>query len=193
VQYRKDEGAEVDPGHAGSRGCLRTVGPLVLGVGVVLTAIGFISFSSAFGGSGMPRYFWCAFIGLPMTGIGGAITKFAYMGRIGRYVAGEMAPVAKDTFNYVAKGAAPGVKDIARAVGEGLAAGGAAGGAGGAAASGEGRTLVRCHKCNKENDDKAKFCDECGTALAKTKPCPSCGEKNDPDARFCDECGKRFD
>jgi hypothetical protein len=144
---------------------LRTVGPVALGLGLVLTAIGFISFFSAFGGSGMPRYFWCAFIGLPMTGIGGAITKFAYMGRIGRYVAGE-----------------------------GLAAGGAAGAASGAAApSSNDRTVVRCHKCNKENDDKAKFCDECGTALAKTKPCPSCGEKNDPDARFCDDCGKRFD
>jgi len=183
MQYRRDESAQIDPRHAESRGCLRTVEPMMLGLGLLLTAIGFISFFSAFGGRGMPRFFWCAFLGLPMTAVGGAITKFAYMGRIGRYVAGEMAPVAKDTFNYVAKGAAPGVKDIARAVCEGVAA---------ADSPREGRTVVRCHKCNKENDADAKFCDECGAALAKTKPCPNCGEKNDPDARFCDECGRRL-
>ena len=35
-------------------------------------------------------------------------------------------------------------------------------------------------------------CDSCGTAIAKTKPCPQCDEINDPDAKFCDNCGYKY-
>ena len=56
-----------------------------------------------------------------------------------------------------------------------------------------GGTVVRCHKCNAENDTDAKFCDGCGAALTKTRACPACSELNDPDARFCDNCGHRFE
>ena len=49
-------------------------------------------------------------------GIGGAMIKFAYIGTIARYSAGEIAPVAKDTFNYVAKGSAEGVSAIVQAI-----------------------------------------------------------------------------
>jgi len=48
---------------------------------------------------------------------------------------------------------------------------------------------VRCPKCNEENDADAKFCKECGAAVAKTAHCPDCGELNDADANFCDNCG----
>jgi len=92
----------------------------------------------------------------------------------------------KDTFNYVADGTQGGVKTVASAAGQGLAEGmRSAGGAGG-----EGKVLVRCHKCTGENDASAKFCDQCGAALAKARPCVNCGELNDPDARFCDHCGQ---
>jgi predicted amidophosphoribosyltransferase len=80
----------------------------------------------------------------------------------------------------MAEGTKDAVRDVAAAVGEGLRAGGP---------SQEAR-VVRCHKCNADNETSANFCKACGAPLAKTKPCPSCGELNDPDARFCDNCGK---
>ena len=46
---------------------------------------------------------------------------------------------------------------------------------------------MRCHKCDTDNRDTAKFCDKCGARLSPK--CPSCGAENRPDARFCDSCG----
>ena len=104
----------IDPGHSGIRDFCRIVGPVILGIGILMIIIGFGSFFTAFGGMSAPKYFWCAFVGMPLAAVGGAITKFGFMGRVARYMAGEMAPVAKDTFNYMADGTKDGVQTIAR-------------------------------------------------------------------------------
>jgi RNA polymerase subunit RPABC4/transcription elongation factor Spt4 len=176
---------QIDPGHKGPRNVLRTIGPILLGLGGLLLVIGIASFFMAFGGSEPPKYFWCAFIGIPLLGVGGAMTSLGFMGRIARYHAQEIAPVAKDTFNYMAEGTRDGVKTMAGAIGQGLSEGGF-GVAGGS------ETKVRCHKCNALVDDDAKFCGQCGQALTKSKPCPQCSEVNDPDAKFCDNCGHPY-
>jgi len=180
--------SEIDPQHSAKRSVLRTVGPLVMAVGGLFLAVGMISFFSSFGSfsSGPPRYFWCAFVGMPILFVGLVLTKFGYMGSVARYMSGEMAPVGKDTFNYVAKGTQEGVEAVAGAIGRGLASGQGAD-------LGQTEVAVRCHKCNEENDADAKFCNECGAALAKTKACPECKELNDPDARFCDNCGRALE
>jgi hypothetical protein len=169
-----------DPGHNDVRDLLRTIGPLVVGVGAIFTIIGIGSFFAAFGTFQPPRYFWCAFIGLPLVGVGVAICKFAFMGAVSRYIADEVAPVGKDVINYMAEGTQDAVRSVASAVGEGLR-----GGAPGHEAQG-----IHCPKCNTANEASASFCKGCGAPLARSKPCPSCGEPNDPDARFCDHCGK---
>jgi len=46
---------------------------------------------------------------------------------------------------------------------------------------------VTCPSCATENQTTAKFCVECGTALALI--CPSCGAPHSPGQRFCAECG----
>jgi ribosomal protein L40E len=161
----------------GIRGSLRTIGVALVVVGGVLTAIGLIDFFSAFGSFRAPTMFWAAFIGLPMIGVGLNLAKFGYMGAVGRYVAGEVAPVAKDTINYIAEGSVDTIQNIAKAVSDG---------------KGTGATLVRCHKCNADNALNAKFCNHCGAALLKAKECEHCHELNDPDARFCDNCGRSF-
>jgi len=129
---------------------------------------------------------WCVG-GMFAFAIGLAMTAAGFMGAVARYQAAEVAPVGKDTFNYLADGTRDGVKTVAGAIGAGLAAG--LGGAG----AGQAERVVRCHKCNADNDANAKFCGRCGAALAKTRPCPGCGELNDPDARFCDACGKAME
>jgi hypothetical protein len=172
---------QIDPRHNDVRDILRLVGPLVVGVGGLFLLIGLVSIFSAFGSFGPPRYFWCAFVGLPLLALGGAICKYAFMGAVSRYMADEIAPVGKDVINYMAEGTQDAVRDVAAAIGQGLNATGAL--------SKEVR-IVRCHKCNVDNEATANFCKGCGAALGKTKPCADCGELNDPDAKFCDHCGK---
>lgn len=172
---------KIDPRHEQTRSVLRWVGISLIVVGGTLTLIGMVSFFMAFGGMGPPRFFWCAFVGMPIGFVGLVLTSYGFLGSVLRYSAQETAPVGKDTFNYMAEGTKDSVKTLASAVGEGLRAGSPA------PASAE---RVRCHKCNRANDMDAKFCSGCGAPLAKTKPCPACREMNDPDARFCDNCGR---
>ena len=46
---------------------------------------------------------------------------------------------------------------------------------------------MKCLSCGHDNRALAKFCDECGTPLARA--CPQCNEQLRPEARFCDACG----
>jgi hypothetical protein len=108
------------PHHESTRKALRLWGPIVAGIGLIFTIIGLASFFSSFGQFESPRYFWCAFVGLPLIAVGLAMCKYGYLGSIVRYMAGETAPVAKDAVNYMGEGVQPGVKAVAKAVTEGV-------------------------------------------------------------------------
>jgi len=177
------------PQHHQTRSALRVIGPLILIIGLVLTIVGLSGFFSAFGSGpsfggpppGMRRFF-LAFIGLPMMAVGGAITKFAFMGSVARYVASEAAPVVKDTTNYMIDGTKDAVGDLAQSVGAGIAAG----------MSGDKPSddTVDCPGCGAACDSGARFCDQCGTAIPGEVRCERCGVMNEPDAKFCDQCGR---
>ena len=47
---------------------------------------------------------------------------------------------------------------------------------------------MRCTRCQKENPPQAKFCLECGTALALK--CAQCSTELPAGAKFCPECGQ---
>ncbi|MBN2712440.1 MAG: zinc ribbon domain-containing protein [Planctomycetes bacterium] len=180
-----NDGRRLDPGHDGMRSALRVIGPMMMAVGGILLAVGLIDFFSSFGSLEPPKLFWCAFIGMPIMAMGMGITKFAYMGKIARYVAGEAAPVARDTFNYMAVGTAEGVKNVASAIGQGISEGMRG-------KSGVDSALLACASCGAGNETDAKFCNECGSPILKAKVCASCGNENDRDSKFCDNCGNRF-
>jgi hypothetical protein len=108
------------PRHDTSRTVLRVVGPSAALVGLVFTIVGISSFFSALNDFGPPRYFWCAFVGIPLIGVGMMISQLGYMGAIYRYIAAESTPVARDTFNDLGEGIRPGVKAVAQAVTEGI-------------------------------------------------------------------------
>ncbi len=166
----------IDPRHNEVRSALRVLGPAIAGIGLLLTIIGLISFFAAFGGGGPPRFFWCAFIGLPLLGAGLGISQFGYLGAISRYLAGEGTPVAKDMTNYMVEGTRDSIRDVATALGEGFAAA-------------KSTHATRCQKCGATNDADARFCRACGSPVTTSKHCAKCGEENDSDARFCDHCG----
>ncbi len=150
------EEEQINPGHGEIRQVMRVIGPAMIGVGAIFTAIGMISFFTAFGTFEPPRYFWCAFVGLPLIAFGSMLTKFAYMGALFRYFAGEVAPVQKDTFNYLATGVSPGVKDLAQAVSEGFQ------GARQDAPATETSGAKYCSSCGQAVPLPAKFCSSCG-------------------------------
>jgi len=45
---------------------------------------------------------------------------------------------------------------------------------------------MKCPKCQHENPDDAKFCNECANKLEFL--CPECGKANPPGSKFCNEC-----
>ncbi len=111
---------DIDQKHGEKRRIIRRIGIVLLAIGGVLILIGLGSFFAAFGSSGPPRYFWCAFLGMPISFAGVVLTGYGFMGAVARYAAGEAAPVGKDTFNYMAEGTKDGVKTLASAIGQGL-------------------------------------------------------------------------
>ena len=167
----------INPHHQTQRSGLRLLGGVLVVVGGIFTAIGLISFFSAFGGGGFPSLFWCAFVGLPLLGFGTMLLKMGYMGSIARYVAGEAAPVAGDTLNYLADETQGSVRKMSAAVAAGLRG------------DADATATARCGSCGHDNDHDARFCDQCGSALQVANTCGQCGKVNDDDARFCDGCG----
>lgn len=161
------------PNDATVRNLLRIVGPSIVAVGAVFLIVGISSFFGSIGTFEPPKYFWCAFVGMPLVAIGMGMSKFAFMGAIFRYMANETTPVAKETFNDLATGTQQGVRTIATAIAEGLR---------------ENASALPCAGCGQLNDCDARFCKSCGANLTPT--CPSCGRVNDASARFCDACGK---
>jgi hypothetical protein len=152
---------------------LRTIGFITLPVGGILSLIGFIDFFSAFGGNGSPTLFFLLFLGFPLVGVGIACLKMGYMREVGTYVASQAAPVVKNVANYMMEGTRD---EFSKTVGS--------------VVNSIKEQQIICPKCKTSQDDDAKFCDNCGNALART--CRYCNEENDGDATFCKGCGKRL-
>jgi len=49
---------------------------------------------------------------------------------------------------------------------------------------------MECPNCHVDAPEHAKFCNQCGSALALR--CPSCGNSEAPGSNFCTECGASF-
>jgi len=49
---------------------------------------------------------------------------------------------------------------------------------------------MKCPKCQHDNPDDAKFCNECANKLELI--CPECGKANPPGSKFCNECAKNL-
>jgi len=47
---------------------------------------------------------------------------------------------------------------------------------------------MKCPRCQFENREQIRFCEECGAKLEQA--CPSCGAAVPPDRKFCGACGQ---
>ncbi|TCT17159.1 double zinc ribbon protein [Natranaerovirga pectinivora] len=198
---------KMDQDHLKKRAILRTVGPIVLIIGIIFLIIGIADFfsvpKSPFGGSisqtpfggsndffsstqnfgGGPDLFWCFFIAFPLIAIGIGMTSAGYMGAMARYQANEIAPVGKDVFNYMADGTSEGVKNISKAIHSGVTE------SKNGIRKNEISKNVKCTHCSTPNTDNAKFCNNCGQKIRLISTCYSCGQENDVNAKFCNHCG----
>lgn len=134
---------------------LRVAGVLLLGVGLVLLAVAGVDFFASFDSAEAPGKFWMFFIALPLLGLGSWLAMAGFMGVGARYAAGEHAPVLKDTAHYLTDGEglfgvgrSPADRAADRAAGQTQAGG------------------PFCRSCGTRNDDTARFCDSCGSAMA---------------------------
>ena len=96
-----------------------------------------------------------------------AMSKFGYLGTVTRYMAGEVTPVGKDVVNYIADGTKDSIRNVAAAATAGVREGlhGSEFGIAQSEASTEPQVKIRCQRCRVLNDESAKFCNQCGTAL----------------------------
>lgn len=148
---------------------LRKFGFTFVSIGGILLLIGFINIFTSFGSFEPPKFVWTLFLGIPMTGIGGMLLSYGYMGEVSRYTSSQIAPVAKDTINYMVDGTKDSISDLVRSIKND-------------------KSIINCPSCNQENDNDALFCKACGKTLFKE--CPKCQTKNDSDSEFCKKCGE---
>ena len=158
------------------RDFLRIAGPALVVIGLGFTIVGIGDFFMVFGTFEPPRYFWCAFVGMPLLGIGAWLCQLAYLGPMARYVAEETAPVGNDVINYMARGTEPAVRTIASAIKEEWS-------------DTSGEAKKSCSQCGQRNSADARFCAHCGSEMSAAAICAHCGAKNATSAGFCDQCG----
>jgi len=93
--------------------------------------------------------FWF-FGAVPLFAVAGFSLQAGFMGAAARYGAGETMPVVRDSAAYLTHG--EGILGVGRTVGDPPGAR-------------SGVTGPFCTKCGVRNDEGARFCDACGTAL----------------------------
>jgi len=105
------------------RTALRIAGPAIFLTGVICVVIAVASMVASAGSFGIPDYFWLAFVGMPLMFVGSVMSMYGFMGAVARFAAGEVAPVAADSANYVAEETKGAVETVAKAAAKGVVEG----------------------------------------------------------------------
>ncbi len=167
--------------HSRTKKILKVIGFTALPLGGILGVVGLIDFFEGFSPSGGnfsnpyhfpepegPDLFYLIFIGMALVFIGLACLSYAYMGKVARYTSSEMAPVVKDTANYLIDGTKNEVAGLVSKIKN---------------------NLLICPYCGDSNDLDSIYCDACGNKI--TKKC-LCGQENNADSKYCKKCGREL-
>jgi len=150
-------GRPTSPGlrqQSGLRTLFRVLGVVLAPLGVLLLAVGFyrfVTFDPSGWDAGPPDGFLMFALGSIVAVAGFAFLSAGFMGATARYSAGETMPVVKDSAAYLSDG--EGILGVGRTVDDQPSTRQAAAG-------------PYCRSCGVRNDEDAKFCDGCGTALS---------------------------
>ena len=147
-----DKKPYIDDKHTQTRNSLRLFGILSIIVALICIITGFKdAFISPIGpfainNSSNPfGKFWLMFIGIPLLGVGIAMTKAGYIGKVAEYGAKEITPVAKDAWNYFNE------KDDASPPAK--------------SSGGNIVNAIQCNSCQHLNATTSVYCNQCGNAL----------------------------
>ncbi|MEO4055158.1 zinc ribbon domain-containing protein [Solibacillus sp. CAU 1738] len=156
--------------HRKARSFFRILGPTLLIISLVCMIVAAVDFFTLQIFE-EPKYFWLFFVAIPLLFVGFTLSGLGYGGNLAKYQSREYAPVAKDTFNYLAKETTVGVKEISNAIQQGN----------------KSNQSLNCLNCHQQNPINAKFCNQCGEHLILI--CQSCKQENIVNASFCNHCG----
>ena len=127
-----------EPGYSrqsSMRFMFRVAAVVVLGLALYFVVVGFSDFVTS---DEEPQKFWMLFVGIPMLAVGGWLAMAGFGGAAARYVAGEAAPVARESLDYLTRNHP----------------------------ADEPTGGPYCRACGTRNDATASFCDSCGKSLA---------------------------
>lgn len=156
------------------------IGLIVVGSLLIIGGIAFCVVSVVSMGSGNMEFPYFGFIGIPLLFVGSMCLMFGILGPLTKFMQNTVAPLQRNYINYMREETAESAKgyysDIASGVKEGL----------------KGTNKIVCPNCKHENEEGAKFCNQCGQALNKKIVCPRCGNENAEGSSFCSKCGERL-
>ncbi len=147
------------PDQSTKRMAARVIGVVCMGIALVLFALAVADMLSAFNSDefgAQPTRMWMFFAALPFFLVGGIALNAGFMGAGVKYAAGEVAPTARGTLDYL---------DVGEA-GVACPSCGARNEESSAFCDDCGQPLTTlCPSCKHPNATDAKFCAACGTAL----------------------------
>lgn len=152
------------------RKIFRILGLILTMLGGTFIIIGFIDVFSA-DMFHQPTKAWMIFLGMVITFPGFVCLSFGFMGSVARYQASEVAPVAKDTANYMIDGTRD---ELVKTINQVRS----------------GKNIIHCPKCGEDVDNDSSFCNHCGYKIEVT--CTKCNTKNDSDSEYCKKCGNKL-
>lgn len=177
--------------HQKNKRKLKTVGKILLSIGIVTSITGIILLILGFANVGdfssnidMVLFMVGGFlfaIGFAILGFGIQAISFAHAREIGSYTASSVAPVLKETTEYIAPAVNKSVGGLAESISEGIVSGKAK----------EKTETITCQECGEKNEKGSKFCSNCGKSLDTEKFCSNCGKKIENDDNFCPHCGQK--
>ncbi len=154
--------------YAQSKSFFRVLGPGLLVLGVILSAIGigafFIGFIGAANGntrpgeSNFPILFLLIFPGILLLAIGGLMTQAGYLKEITQYAAKETSPAITTTTTAIKSAIAD--------------------------------DDIPCPSCALPIEPNSKFCAHCGIQT-QDQACIKCDAPLESNDRFCNQCGQQ--
>jgi ribosomal protein L40E len=139
----------------------RALGIILVGLGVILTVVGAVSLVSSWGTIGGSRYFWAAYLGLPLIALGSVLTQSRNLSADRLSTSGDRNQTVNDGVS-----AASGQTPLETTIDCQRCHAPNPGDAKFCNQCGNALKASACPECGAEVTPNARFCNQCGKSLA---------------------------